>query len=42
VYRGVDSAGEAIEFTLSPKRDLVATKLFLRLALLGRASAAGY
>jgi transposase-like protein len=33
LYRAVDSAGETIEFMLSPKRDLVAAKLFLRLAL---------
>jgi IS6 family transposase len=33
LYRVVDSAGETIEFMLSPKRDLVAAKLFLRLAL---------
>jgi transposase, IS6 family len=31
----VDSAGDTIEFMLSPKRDLVAAKLFLRLALSG-------
>src|SRR5207302_9749190 len=37
LYRAVDSAGETIEFMLSPKRDLVAAKLFLRLALSGRA-----
>jgi transposase, IS6 family len=35
LYRAVDSAGETIEFMLSPKRDLVAAKLFLRLALSG-------
>ena len=35
VYRAVDSTGETIEFMLSPKRDLVAAKLFLRLALSG-------
>ena len=29
----MDSAGETIEFMLSPKRDLIAAKLFLRLAL---------
>jgi transposase, IS6 family len=29
----VDSAGETIEFMLSPNRDLIAAKLFLRLAL---------
>ena len=33
MYRAVDSAGETIEFMLSPKRDLIAAKLFLRLAL---------
>jgi transposase, IS6 family len=33
LYRAVDSAGETIEFMLSPKRDLTAAKLFLRLAL---------
>jgi hypothetical protein len=33
LYRAVHSAGETIEFTLSPKRDLIAAKLFLRLAL---------
>ena len=27
----LDSAGETIEFMLSPKRDLIAAKLFLRL-----------
>jgi transposase-like protein len=32
LYRAVDSAGE-IDFMLSPKRDLTAAKLFLRLAL---------
>ena len=30
LYRAVDSAGETIEFMLSPKRDLIAAKLFLR------------
>ena len=35
LYRAVDSAGETIEFLLSPKRDLIAAKLFLRLALSG-------
>ena len=35
LYRAVDSAGETIEFMLSPKRDLTAAKLFLRLALTG-------
>src|SRR5215467_2533499 len=33
LYRAIDSAGETIEFMLSPKRELVAAKLFLRLAL---------
>src|SRR5215831_2755868 len=33
LYRAVDSTGETIEFILSPKRDLIAAKLFLRLAL---------
>ena len=31
----MDSAGETIDFMLSPKRDRVAAKLFLRLALSG-------
>jgi IS6 family transposase len=35
LYRAIDSAGETIEFMLSPKRDLIAAKLFLRLALSG-------
>ena len=35
LYRAVDSAGETVEFMLSPKRDLIAAKLFLRLALSG-------
>lgn len=35
LYRAVDSAGETIDFMLSPKRDLIAPKLFLRLALSG-------
>src|SRR5260370_27482838 len=35
LYRAVDSTGETIEFMLSPKRDLIAGKLFLRLALSG-------
>ena len=35
LYRAVDSAGETIEFMLSPKRDLIAAKLFLRLASCG-------
>ena len=33
LYRAVDSAGETIDFMLSPKRDLTAAKLFLRLVL---------
>jgi transposase-like protein len=33
LYRAIDSAGETIEFMLSPKRDLIAAKLDLRLAL---------
>ena len=32
LYRAVDSAGGTIEFLLSPHRDLVAAKGFLRLA----------
>ena len=40
LYRAVDSAGETIEFMLSPKRDLIAAKLFLRLALSGGRTAA--
>ena len=35
LYWGLDSAGETIEFMLSPKRDLTAAKLFLRRALAG-------
>ena len=35
LYRAVASAGETIDFMLSPKRDLIAAKLFLRLALSG-------
>ena len=35
LYRAVDSAGDTIDFLLSPKRDLMAAKLFLRLALSG-------
>jgi len=35
LYRAVDSAGETIDFMLSPYRDLTAAKLFLRLALSG-------
>ena len=37
LYRAVDFAGETIEFMLSPNRDLIATKPFLRLALSGAA-----
>ena len=33
LYRAVDSAGETIDFMLSPYRDLCAAKLFLRSAL---------
>ena len=33
LYRAVDSCGETIDFMLSPTRDLIAAKLFLRLAL---------
>jgi transposase-like protein len=33
LYRAVDSAGETIDFMLSPKWDLTAVPLFLRLAL---------
>ena len=33
LYRAVDSAGETIEFMLSPKRDSIAARLFLRRAL---------
>ena len=33
LYRAVDSAGDTIEFLLSPNRDLIAAKGFLRLAL---------
>ena len=33
LYRAVDSAGDTIDFMLSPKRDAVAAKHFLRLAL---------
>ena len=31
LYRAVDSSGDTIDFMLSPKRDLTAAKLFLRL-----------
>jgi transposase-like protein len=33
LYRALDSAGETIDFMLSPKRDAVAAKHFLQLAL---------
>ena len=33
LYRAVDAAGGTIELMLSPNRDLIAAKLFLRLAL---------
>jgi transposase-like protein len=33
LYRAVDSAGETIDFMLSPKRDGVAAKHFLQMAL---------
>jgi transposase-like protein len=33
LYRAVDSAGDTIDFMLSPNRDLVAAKHFLQLAL---------
>jgi IS6 family transposase len=33
LYRAIDSAGETIDFMLSPKRDLIAARLFPRLAL---------
>ncbi len=33
LYRAIDSAGNTIDFLLSPKRDLVAAKGFLRLAV---------
>ena len=35
LYRAVDSAGDTIDFMLSPNRDLTAAKLFLQLALSG-------
>ena len=35
LYRAIDSAGETIEFMLSPKRDLIAAAMFLRFALSG-------
>src|SRR6266545_3679764 len=33
LYRAVDSTGETIDFMLSPKRDAVAAKYFLQMAL---------
>jgi transposase-like protein len=33
LYRAIDSTGDTIDFLLSPKRDAVAAKLFLQLAL---------
>ena len=33
LYRAVDSGGDTIDFMLSPRRDLTAAKMFLRLAL---------
>jgi transposase-like protein len=33
LYRSVDSTGATIDFMLSPKRDLVAAKDFLQIAL---------
>ena len=36
LYRAVDSTGETIEFMLSPRRDLMAAKLFLRLRVTRR------
>jgi transposase-like protein len=37
LYRAVDSTGDTIDFLLSPKRDAIAAKLFLQLALRGGA-----
>jgi transposase-like protein len=37
LYRAIDSTGDTIDFLLSPKRDAVAAKLFLQLALRNRA-----
>ena len=34
LYRAIESAGNTIDFLLSPKRDLTAAKDFLRLAVL--------
>lgn len=36
LYRAVDSSGQTIDFLLSPKRDRIAAKGFLQLALSGR------
>jgi transposase-like protein len=36
LYRTVDSAGETTEFMLSPKRDMIAAKPFLRLGIVER------
>ena len=33
LYRAIDSAGDTIDFLLSPGRDLISPKGFLRLAL---------
>ena len=33
LYRAVDSTGETIDFLLSPKRDAVAAKHFLQMAM---------
>ena len=33
LYRAIDSAGDTIDFPLSPNRDLIAAKGFLQLAL---------
>ena len=33
LYRAIESTGETIDFMLSPKRDAIAAKHFLRLAL---------
>ena len=33
LYRAIDSAGDTIDFMLSPNRDLIAAKGFLQLAL---------
>jgi transposase, IS6 family len=34
LYRAIDSAGDTIDFLLSPKRDRIAAKAFLQLVLL--------